>query len=123
MKKKVKSLIWSLKKADSEFSLWIRDRDKVCQRCGGTNYLTCSHYWVRQHKATRFDPENCVAVCWMPCHKYYWEKEKQGDYMQFMIRRLGKKKYDELEKKYRTIVPQSKAIIDCMSLLKKKTKK
>jgi len=112
-----KTTIWSTKKADIEFSKWIRKRDGKCMRCGTINNLTCSHFWVRQHSATRYDPDNCVAVCWMPCHKYHWEKEKQGDYRTFMLKRLGEKKYSELEKKAKSICPRYNAIIGCMQLL------
>jgi hypothetical protein len=116
-KQQTKSRIWSISKADKEFSKWIRARDRKCQRCGTENNLTCSHFWARQHKGGRFNPDNCVAVCWMPCHKYYWEKEKQGDYRDYMLKRLGKKKYSELEKVCRGTYPQATAIIDCMRLL------
>lgn len=122
--------IWSLDKADTEFSLYIRERDEwTCKRCRKVyvkvDYekrakgLTNSHFWGRQHKATRFDPKNCLAVCWMPCHKYYWEKEKQGDYRDFMRKWLGQKEYDALEKRARGTYPQKDAIIDCMKLLGK----
>ena len=112
-----KRKIWTMKQADDKFSLHIRKRDKKCARCGTTKNLTCSHFWARQHKGTRYDPENCVAVCWMPCHKYHWEKEKQGEYRDFMLKRLGKKKYDALEKRARKPCPISDAIMDCMILL------
>lgn len=123
MKKKTKkkSKIWNLAKADKEFSEYIRSRDGKCMRCGKQrgpdNPLTCSHFWGRQHKATRFDPKNCVSACWMPCHKYYWEKEKQGDYRDFMLSWLGQKEYAALEKRARSIYPQLDAIIDCQKLL------
>lgn len=86
-------------------------------RCGTVNNLTCSHFWVRQHSSTRYDPDNCVAVCWMPCHKYHWEKEKQGDYRNFMVNRLGEDGYRKLEAKARNTYPRSDAIKDCMKLL------
>lgn len=116
-KKREKSKIWSIKKADDEFSLWIRARDKRCKRCGTTKGLTNSHFWPRQHKGTRFDPENCDAVCWMPCHKYYWEKEKQGDYRDFKLKQLGAVKYKAMERRARGVYPQVNAIMDCMRLL------
>lgn len=112
-----KSGIWTLKKADEEFSKYIRKRDKKCKRCGTKNNLTCSHFWGRQHKGTRFDPDNCVAVCWMPCHKYYWEKEKQGQYRDFMLNWLGPARYELLRMKANGTYPQSRAIMDCMKLL------
>lgn len=122
-KKRVKPKLWSLKKADTEFSLFIRERDRKCMRCGKKkgpdNPLTCSHFWNRQHKGTRFDPENNDAVCWMPCHKYHWEKEKQGDYRDFKVRQLGMARYQALEARARGTYPQDRAIMDCMVLLGK----
>lgn len=115
----MKLKIWSTKKADDEFSKWIRARDGKCVRCGTTNNLTCSHFWPRQHSATRYDPLNCTTLCWIPCHKYHWEKAKQGAYRDFMLMWLGKKKYNELEKRSKTTYPRSDAIIDCMKLLGK----
>lgn len=115
--------LWSLKKADEEFSLWIRKRDKWrCKRCfkqweEGVGGLTDSHFWNRQHKGTRFDPENNDAICWFPCHAYHFEKEKQGEYRDFKLRQLGTRKYNALEKRARSIYPQDKAIMDCMRLL------
>ena len=112
---------WSLGRADDEFSLWIRARDGKCMRCGKPrsedNPLTCSHFWNRQHKGTRFDPENNDAVCWMPCHKYYWEKEKQGDYRDFKMKQLGAERYAALELRARRTYKEYDAILDCMKLL------
>lgn len=114
---KVVRKIWTLVKADTEFSLWIRARDGRCVRCGSTKRLTNSHFWPRQHKGTRFDPENCDAVCWMPCHKYIWEKEKQGQYRDFKLNQLGVARYQAMEARARGIYPQDRAIMDCMVLL------
>lgn len=117
--KKVKSKapkLWSLTKTDAEFSKFIRARDGKCMRCGSLEGLTCSHFWVRQHKSVRFDPDNCIALCW-PCHSFHFEKEKQGAYRDFMLNWLGTAKYNILEKKARSSYPQRDAIMDCMSML------
>ena|SRR3990167_2926016 len=126
-KKRKESKIWSLKDADSRFSNYIKERDNfTCKRCGkifdsydglSMKNLTCSHFWARQHKGTRFDSKNCISLCWMPCHKYHFEKEKQGDYREFMLTWLGKTEYKELEKRARGVYPQTRAIMDCMELL------
>jgi len=108
-----------MSKADEEFSKYIRARDGKCVRCGTVKNLTCSHFWARQHKATRYDPKNCVTLCWMPCHKYHWEKEKQGEYMDFMIQWLGPAGYMELEQRARSTKPLADAILECMQLLNK----
>lgn len=120
-KAQTKSLIWSMAKADAKFSEFIRKRDGKCMRCGKKkskgNPLTCSHFWPRQHKGTRYDPLNCVALCWMPCHKYHWEKEKQGAYRDFMLHWLGEDRYQEVKKRAESTYPLSRAISECMVLL------
>ena len=89
-------------KLDKIFSLHIRERDNwTCQRCNRkfappTKGLGCSHFWSRRHLSTRWDTDNSIALC-MPCHLYHWESEKQGDYRDFMIKKLGEKKFKMLE--------------------------
>lgn len=100
------SYIWNLARADSEFSKWIRNRDKKCMNplciCG-LNYigapiaeLQCSHYYDRNVWLVRFDPRNCIALG-PACHRI-WEEDKQGRYRTFMIRWLGTKAFKKLEK-------------------------
>lgn len=108
-----------MSRADREFSVFIRNRDRACKRCGKEGALTCSHFWGRQHKGTRFDPNNCVALCWLPCHAYFWEKEKQGEYREFMMKWLGEEEYKNLQDRAMHPYPQKTAIMDCMKLLGK----
>lgn len=98
---------WNLNRADGEFSKFIRRRDGKCMnpKCiCGLNYegapiaeLDCSHYYGRGIWITRFDPDNCIALG-RKCHQL-WEDDKQGRYREFMIRRLGVKKFRDLQKK------------------------
>lgn len=87
--------------ADRLFSLYIRSRDGwKCKRCGRyyeppTNALQCSHYWGRASKGTRFEPDNCDALCY-GCHSL-WEGNKQGAYRDFKLKQLGEKRYKSLE--------------------------
>jgi hypothetical protein len=117
--KSVKKLkIWSTKKADTKFSLWIRSRDGRCLRCGTTEQLTNSHFWQRNKSALRYEPDNCITLCRYRCHFFGWETEKQGEYRDFMIKRLGQKRYDELQKiYYQSKVSRREAILECMKLL------
>ncbi len=55
---------------DKLFSKYIKLRDKHCQRCGGTGGLQTSHFWGRAKKATRWDEENAVLLCF-GCHQYF----------------------------------------------------
>lgn len=54
-----------LAECDSAFSKEIIARDKKClyPNCQNTEKLTCSHYEGRSNWNTRFDPENCIALC------------------------------------------------------------
>lgn len=116
MKKKKK--IWSTHKADTEFSKWIRNRDKFCLKCGTTNNLTNSHFWSRKCSALRYEPDNCITLCAWKCHIYGWETEKQGEYMDFMLKRLGKKRYGELKNMfYQSRITRKESIKSCMELL------
>jgi hypothetical protein len=64
--------------ADKLFSLYIRKRAgnvcEVCHRSGENVRLTCSHFFGRRKESTRFDPENCEALC-ISCHAIF-ETEK-----------------------------------------------
>jgi hypothetical protein len=111
-----KQKIWSLKHADTKFSLFIRARDGKCQRDGcSTGSLDNSHYWRRDMWGTRFDPDNCVALA-RNCHTI-WERHQNPEYKQFMINRLGQKKYNELEQRARAYKGRRNAIMEVMTLI------
>jgi len=85
--------------ADVRFSQQIRERDRfTCQRCGFTHPsnsrgLHCAHHFTRRTKATRFDPDNALALCY-GCHQYLdshpWEKEA------FWRSEIGDERFDAL---------------------------
>lgn len=65
---------WKFKKTeltecDAAFAREIRERDGRCMykagtySCPATENLTCSHYIGRSNWNTRFDAENCLAIC------------------------------------------------------------
>lgn len=66
--------------ADLLFSRFIRGRDGwTCQKCHrkfkeGDPGLTCSHFFGRAKESTRFDPENCDALC-RACHAYFEDRK------------------------------------------------
>lgn len=89
--------------ADTAFSLYIRLRDKKCQRCSKFGEpdskgrevmgLDNSHFWSRSHENTRFDPQNCDAMC-RYCHEYLGGNP--GEYAEWKQKQLGKYDYDRL---------------------------
>ena len=126
--KKVKNpLDWKLKDADRHFSLFIRQRDGKCIRCGDTKEkarLQNSHFWGRIRKNTRYDPENCDTLC-ATCHYrgssdrgiVAWEEEKQGAYRVFKLEQLGQERYDALEARAQIRVKDKQAIKECQEYL------
>lgn len=107
--------MWSLDKADAEFSKWIRERDKLCYICGKNRATQNSHFWGRANSATRFDQFNCDGVCG-GCHLRH-EGNKQGLYKELKIDQIGEMAYEEMERRARSIVKRSDAIRYCMAFL------
>ncbi len=91
-------------KADKIFSQYIRIRDKECLRCGSSVLFDakgipkshqCSHYWGRGRESTRFEPDNCITLCFY-CHRKWGHGDERDEYKEFMIKRLGQKRFDTL---------------------------
>lgn len=93
--------------ADTYFSRYIRTRDNwTCQRClkryeEGSQGLHCSHFFGRRNEATRFDEDNCVALCF-GCHKYFDEHNREA-YRDFKLNQLGEKRFKALKVRANTI--------------------
>lgn len=69
----------------------------------GDRNLSNSHYWVRENMGTRYEFDNCDTLCKYPCHFQKWEKQKNDEYREYMLKKLGKKKFRELEIKAKGI--------------------
>ena len=91
-----------IRTADKLFSQYIRERDKwTCQRCGkvhekNSRNFGVSHYWGRKRESTRFEPDNCVSLCNIPCHQSWGHGDEKDAYREYMIRRLGQARFDSL---------------------------
>lgn len=110
-------MIWSLDYADAQFSKWIRERDKTCQYpyCNKTDGLDCSHFHLRSNSATRYDPDNCIALCRI--HHQQLEvptPTKNAAYVALMLARLGSERFESLRVKAQGIYKRTQAIIDLM---------
>lgn len=86
--------------ADIAFSKCNRERSNwTCERCGAihdesSKGLHCSHYHGRGKWGTRFDPDNCEALCY-GCHSFLEqhphehekrERERLGDTLYEIVR-------------------------------------
>jgi len=93
-----------LRKTDRLFRKYILKRDNyTCQRCGhkynpsdNLQGLHVSHYWGRGRENTRFDPENCLLLCFN-CHRIWGHGDGRQGYTDFMKQRLGEQGFLMLE--------------------------
>lgn len=82
---------------DVLFSKMIRERDGACVFCGRKEgMLQNSHFWGRGNKTTRFSALNCDTLCFQDHANN--EGNKQGFYMEWKMKQLGEKVYNELAK-------------------------
>ena len=88
------------KKADKVFSLWIRQRDGRCLRCGKKENLQCAHIFSRSARSVRFEELNCITLC-SGCH-LFWAHKNPIEFTEFVKKLLGRK-YTILKKKYTTL--------------------
>jgi len=87
---------------DRLFSLYIRGRDKVCQRCGG-KVQHCAHFHGRARKSVRWDEDNACGLCF-GCHQFL--DSHALDKVEFFKARLGEDKYNMLNSRMRNMYPK-----------------
>ena len=114
--------------ADTVFSQYIRLRDRRCLRCGSPVQLNDkglpvshenSHYWGRGREGTRYEPDDCITLCFA-CHKLWGHGDERDAYKDFMIKRLGQRRFDTLEIQAKTYRKKDRklALIYARELLK-----
>lgn len=113
--------MWTLEYADQQFSQWIKERDGKCQYpyCNQTENLDNSHFHLRNHSATRFDRDNCIALC----RRHHQQLEvpvptKNPEYQTLMRGRLGEEGFGNLAKRANSIYKREQSILDLMVWLK-----
>ena len=84
--------------------LWTRymrgKQDYTCQFCGrvycsdNCRNLGVMHFHGRGHENVRFDEENTLCGCSIPCHQYL--DTHKTEFEAFMLKRLGQKRFDLL---------------------------
>ena len=106
------------KKAWKVFSKWIRNRDPFCvthlilgKQVPSEN---AGHYW---HAVLDFDEENINGQC-INCNK--WNSGRLAEYEVYLTRKLGQKKFRELEKRHwLAIKGEKRTDKDYLDLIKK----
>lgn len=111
--------VWSMRQADRMFSDYIRtSADWRCYICRQdfsckTGQLHTSHYFSRKKLPVRFDPNNCIPLCFN-CH-FKVESQKQHEYRNIMVERLGEEGLENLRVKSEKVLKRADAILGVMS--------
>lgn len=81
---------------DRKFSQYIRQiRGNRCERCKRQGVtLQGHHFYGRRKKSVRFDPQNALCLCFMPCHR--WFHENPFEAVAWMRNKLGAREFDLL---------------------------
>jgi len=90
-----------LRTSDRLWTQYMRIKQKyTCQKCGriypedNCRNLGVAHFHGRGHENVRFDEENTLCLCSIPCHQ--WFDEHKTEFTEFMLKRLGQKRFDLL---------------------------
>ncbi len=74
----------------------IRNRDVVCQKSGKTERLQVCHFYSRSCLRTRWGLDNLVLLT--SGNHHFWAHKYPEKFRDFMIERLGKKRFNALKK-------------------------
>ena len=90
---------------DAVVSRIVQDRDRYCMDCGrfpvrGYVQLTHAHIFPRANMSVRFNPDNGITLCFS-CHRHH--QEHPVLFMEWMIRHMGRARYEAPERRARTI--------------------
>lgn len=83
-----------------------------CKRCGKshtppTNALHCSHFWKRGYIGTRWDFNNCDALCY-GCHRFVEGDKQQGSwYYTWKLKELGEQEFELMRNRAQTVADLS----------------
>jgi hypothetical protein len=93
------------KELDKLWSLFIRNRDRTCRKCGKTGSTQAAHIFGRGNLSTRWDAANGIGLCFY-CH-IYWAHRQPVEFTLWITEELGKAEFDRLKKKARILYDSS----------------
>jgi len=100
-------------------SCLVRNRDEwTCRRCKKlypppTSTLHCAHIFSRGDSSTRYDQDNCLALC-LHCHQ--WAHGHAHEFVDFVNAELGIDKAEALRLKSRQTVRKSQIDYNLLKL-------
>lgn len=100
-------------KAWATFSLWIRNRDKVCVTCGSIKNGQAGHRW---HGKLDFDEININRQC-SACNK--WKQGNLSKYDDYLIAKYGMEIWQQLYERKNKTGAEYRTDEDYMQLIEK----
>ena len=88
------------KEADRLFSIFIRNRDKICRKCKKAKASQCAHIFSRSNLSVRYDEMNALGFCFY-CH-LIWSHREPVEFTQWVESELGAE-FKKLEKRARKL--------------------
>lgn len=101
-----------VKKADTYFSLYIRQRDGHCVTCGTKENLQCGHLFSRNAYSTRWDEKNAFGQCGS-CNLSH--EHDPYPLTKYFLTLFGEEEYDRLHAKHRQAVKFSNADLEALA--------
>ena len=90
------------KDLDKAWSEYVRARDRICQKCGGSGSISAHHAFGRRHRTTRWDVINGVGLCY-PCH-IHWAHRDPAGFAVWFENHVGRDQYNRLAGVHNQIV-------------------
>jgi predicted restriction endonuclease len=92
-----------IKKLDKLFSKIVRERAGYrCLKCGTiSKYTQTAHVFSRNNRSVRWDLDNGICLCYY-CH-IMWAHREPVEFTEWIQKKLGRKKWEYLEKKSKEI--------------------
>jgi len=91
------------KKADVLFSKLVRQKNRCEAKWQGgmkcSSQLQCCHIFSRSRNNTRYDLNNAICAC--SSHHIFWMHKNPIEFTNWLRRRIGSDKLEELEQKSR----------------------
>lgn len=100
------------KELDKAWSLYVRKRDKHCQKCGSSGSISAHHAFGRRHRATRWDVFNGVGLCY-PCH-IHWAHRDPAGFTEWFKKQVGQDQYERIADAHNQIFKPSNEDLEFM---------
>lgn len=91
------------KKLDILWSKQIRERDRICQKCGKAKASQAAHIISRGNLSTRWNPKNGIGMCYY-CH-IIWAHRKPLEFVDWLETKFGRMAMMKLREESRKTEP------------------